>query len=139
MNQQVTKIYDIYHHPEYGYRTVRRGFSWLAFLVPSVWAVRRDLGMLTLVMIVITTAVFDLVDLAALVASNPISQLVILACLLVLAGIKPGFFGYRWHARALEADGFRHVRAVGARSARQALKAATSEHFEPDPIFTAAV
>ena len=57
-------VFDIYRHPRYGLQAVRRGFSWSAFLLPSVWAVRRGLGITTLILIIATTLVFDVTELA---------------------------------------------------------------------------
>ena len=58
------RVFDIYQHPKYGIQAVRRGFSWLAFLAPSVWAVRRGLGLVTVLLVVTTTLMFDIAQLA---------------------------------------------------------------------------
>jgi hypothetical protein len=124
MYQQNLRMFDVYQHPQHGYQAVRHGFSWLAFLLPSVWAVGKGLGMLTLVFIVATTAAFDFAQLAGYVASHPLSQVVIMLALLMLVGIKPGFDGYRWQARALRDEGFEKVDSLVAANARSAIRAA---------------
>lgn len=132
------RVFDIYHHPRHGLQAVRRGFSWPAFLVPSVWAVRRGLGITTLMLVVATTLMFDIAQLAGTWATSPASQVSILLALVALVGIKPGFFGYRWHRRALEDDEFDFMCTVAANSSRQAIKAAANDEFFNGPIRVAA-
>ncbi len=126
------RVFDIYQHPKYGKQAVRRGFSWLAFLAPSVWAVRRGLGYTTVFLVVTTTLMFDIAQLAGTWASSPISQVLLLASLVVLFGIKPGFSGYRWHARILKEEDFTFKCTVAAQSRRQAIKAANDERFNEE-------
>ncbi len=126
------RVFDIYQHPKYGKQAVRRGFSWLAFLAPSVWAVRRGLGCTTVFLVVTTTLMFDIAQLAGTWASSPISQLLLLAGLVVLFGIKPGFSGYRWHARILKQDDFTFTCTVAAQSRSQAIKAANNKRFSEE-------
>ena len=126
------RIFDIYQHPKYGRQAVRRGFSWLAFLAPSVWAVRRGLGYTTVLMVIATTLMFDIAQLAGSWVTNPVSQVLLLVGLVVLFGIKPGFYGYRWHARILEEEKFSFKCTVAAESRRKALKAANDDHFSQD-------
>ena len=123
------RIFDIYQHPKYGKQAVRRGFSWLAFLAPSVWAVRRGLGLTTVLLVVATTLMFDIAQLASTWVSNPISQILLLVGLVILFGIKPGFSGYRWHARILKEEDFAFKCTIAAESRRKALKAANDEQF----------
>ncbi len=123
------RVFDIYQHPKYGKQAVQRGFSWLAFLAPSVWAVRRGLGLTTILMVVTTTLMFDIAQMAGTWISNPFSQILLLASLVVLFGIKPGFFGYRWHARILKEEDFAFKCTVAAESRSQAIKAANDDHF----------
>ena len=123
------RVFDIYQHPKYGFEAVRRGFSWSAFLAPSVWAVRRGLGLTTVLLVVTTTLMFDIAQLAGGWFSSPMGQIMMLAGLVVLFGIKPGFFGYIWHARALKDDQFAFKCTIAAESRRKALKAANDDHF----------
>jgi len=132
------RVFDIYQHPKYGKQAVRRGFSWLAFLAPSVWAVRRGLGYTTVFLVVTTTLMFDIAQLAGTWASSPISQVLLLAGLVVLFGIKPGFSGYRWHARVLKEEDFTFTCTVAAQSRRQAIKAANDECFNAEILVAAA-
>ena len=137
MHHRSVHIYDIYEHPELGLRTVRRGFSWAAFLLPAVWAVRRELGWTTLALFVLTTAAFDLARMSA-ESAHPVVQIGLLAGLLALVGLKPGLEGFRWQARALEQKGYTHAGTVAASTARTALDATVHNWFEAFPIAVAA-
>ena len=132
------RVFDIYQHPKYGFEAVRRGFSWSAFLAPSVWAVRRGLGCTTVLLVVTTTLMFDIAQLAGDWVSNPYAQILLLGVLVVLFGVKPGFAGYRWHARALEEDEFSWKCTVAAQSRRQAIRAAANDDYYNGPIHVAA-
>ena len=123
------RVFDIYQHPKYGKQAVRRGFSWLAFLAPSVWAVRRGLGLVTVMLVVTTTLMFDIAQLAGSWVSSPVAQLLLLVVLVIAFGLKPGFSGYRWHARVLEEEKFAFKCTVAAESRRQALKAANDDKY----------
>lgn len=123
------RVFDIYQHPKYGKQAVRRGFSWLAFLAPSVWAVRRGLGLTTVMLVVTTTLMFDIAQLAGTWVSAPMGQLLLLVVLVIVFGFKPGFFGYKWHARVLKDEDFSLKCTVAAESRRQALKAANDDSF----------
>ena len=126
------RIFDIYQHPKYGKQAVRRGFSWLAFLAPSVWAVRRGLGLVTVMLVVTTTLMFDIAQLAGSWVSGPVAQLLLLVILVIAFGLKPGFSGYRWHARVLEEEKFCFKCTVAAESRRQALKAANDDSYNSE-------
>lgn len=128
------RVFDIYHHPKYGLQAVRRGFSWLAFLAPSVWAVRRGLGITTMMLVVATTLMFDIAQLAGNWVNHPAIQIGILLALVALVGIKPGFMGYRWHARALKEEKFDFMCTVAASSRKQAIKAAANDDYFNGPI-----
>lgn len=126
------RIFDIYQHPKYGKQAVRRGFSWLAFLAPSVWAVRRGLGLVTVMLVVTTTLMFDIAQMAGSWVSGPVAQLVLLIVLVIAFGLKPGFNGYRWHARVLEEEKFSFKCTVAAESRSKAIKAANDDNFRQD-------
>jgi hypothetical protein len=123
------RVFDIYKHPRHGYEAVKRGFSWTAFLVPSVWAVRRGLGYTTVVLVVTTTLMFDIAQIASVWIQQPSVQLALLVCLVVIFGLRPGFRGYRWHAKALQEDDFHFTCTVIADSRRQAIRAANDDHY----------
>lgn len=123
------RVFDIYQHPKYGKRAVRRGFSWLTFLAPSVWAVRRGLGLTTVLLVITTTLMFDIAQLAGSWVSAPMGQLMLLVVLVIVFGIKPGFFGYQWHARVLKEEKYKLKCTVAAESRRQALKAANDDNY----------
>lgn len=126
------RVFDIYQHPKYGKQAVRRGFSWLAFLAPSVWAVRRGLGLLTVILVVTTTLMFDIAQLMSGWISSPVAQIFLMIGLVIAFGFRPGFYGYRWHARVLEEEDFSFECTVAAESRRKALKAANDTQFNKD-------
>ena len=132
------RIFDIYQHPKYGVQAVRRGFSWLAFLAPSVWAVRRGLGYTTILLVITTTLMFDIAQMAGTWVSEPMARILLLVGLVILFGIKPGFSGYRWHARALKEEQFAFKCTVAADNRRKAIKAANDDHYEQDVKIAAA-
>ncbi len=123
------RVFDIYQHPRYGTQAVRRGFSWYAFLMPSVWAVRRGLGWTTTLLVAASTLLFDLAEISSLLVNNSIWQLPILGLLFVLFGLVPGFIGYRWHARRLEDEKFTLKCTVLAECRRQAIRSANDDTY----------
>ena len=125
-------IFDIYHHPRYGDEAVRRGFSWLAFLAPSIWAVRRGMGWITLMLVAASTLMFDVAELAGLLANWPWLQIPVLLLMVVVVGILPGFAGYRWHAARLREEQFEHKCTIVAGGRRQALRAANDDRYAAD-------
>jgi len=132
------RVFDIYQHPKYGFTAVRRGFSWLAFLAPSVWAVRRGLGYTTLLLVVTTTLMFDIAQVAGSWVAHPAAQILLLIALVIAFGIKPGFSGYRWHAHMLAEEHFTWKCTVAAESHRQAIKAANDDNFTDKILIAAA-
>ena len=131
------RVFDIYEHPKYGFQAVRRGFSWMAFLAPSVWAVRRGLGHTTVLLVITSTLMFDIAQLAGGWISDPTSQILLLAALVILFGIKPGVSGYRWHARSLAAEKFRWKCTVAAAGRRKAIMAAKNGFFDTEILIAA--
>ena len=122
-------VFDVYHHPRYGDEAVRRGFSWLAFLLPSVWAVRRGLGWTTLFLVAASTLMFDVAELASLLANWPWLQIPVLLLMVIVVGVLPGFAGYRWHAAHLREEHFEHKCTIVADGRRQAIKAANDDTY----------
>ncbi|NNE04206.1 MAG: hypothetical protein HKN15_00585 [Xanthomonadales bacterium] len=124
------RVFDVYKHPRHGFDAVMRGFSWTAFLVPSVWAVRRGLGYTTVLLVVTTTLMFDIAQIASVWIQQPAIQLALLGLLVVLFGWKPGFRGYRWHAEALQQEKYHFTCTVVAENRRDAIKAANDDRFQ---------
>ena len=123
------RVFDVYQHPRYGTEAVRRGFSWFAFLVPSVWAVRRGLGWTTTLLVVASGLMFDLAELSTLWVKSFAWQFPILGLLVIVFGLIPGFIGYRWHAKRLKDEEFTLKCTVLAQGRRQAIRSAGTEHF----------
>ena len=124
------RVFDVYKHPRYGAEAVMRGFSWTAFLIPSVWAVRRGLGYTTVLLVVTTTLMFDIAQIASHWIQQPAIQFGLLAMLVVVFGWRPGFRGYKWHAAALEEDKYHFTCTVVAESRRQAIRAANDDRYQ---------
>ena len=132
------RVFDIYQHPRYGLEAVRRGFSWSAFLIPSVWAVRRGLGWVTVLLVVASTLMFDIAELGSLWVQTPIIQLPLLALLIMLFGLLPGFIGYRWHARRLTDEQFILKCTVVADCRSQAIRSANDDRYVGQILVAAA-
>ena len=94
--------------------------------------VRRGLGWITVVLVVTTTLMFDIAQIASLWIQQPLIQIILLALLIVLFGWRPGFSGYRWHARALQDENFHFSCTVIADNRRQAIKAANDDHYNTE-------
>jgi hypothetical protein len=124
------RVFDVYKHPRYGFEAVKRGFSWSAFLVPSVWAVRRGLGYTTVLLVVTTTLMFDIAQIASVWIKEPSVQLLLLGVLVALFGWRPGVSGYRWHAKALQDENFHFTCTIVAENRRQAIKAANDDRYQ---------
>jgi hypothetical protein len=124
------RVFDVYKHPRHGFEAVRRGFSWSAFLVPSVWAVRRGLGYTTVLLVVTTTLMFDIAQIASVWIKEPSVQLLLLGVLVALFGWRPGVSGYRWHAKALQDEDFHFTCTIVAENRRQAIKAANDDRYQ---------
>lgn len=136
MNQntrQTMQVFDIYEHPRWGLKAVKRGFSWSAFLAPSVWAAARGLGTLTLLLVVCSTLMFDLLKLAAGFVPDPVVMLTLFVVAYLAFGIKPGLRGNAWHAAKLIQDGFNRKFSVAAASRSQALSAVRAGRVRKAP------
>ena len=94
-----------------------------------MWAVRRGLGYTTVVLVITTTLMFDIAEIASHWIQQPVIQLWLLGLLVVLFGLKPGFRGYSWHAQALRKENFHFTCTVIAENKRDAINAANDEHF----------
>jgi hypothetical protein len=138
MNDRSVHIFDLYEHPEYGLRAVRRGFSWEAFLLPAVWAVRHGTGWTALVLMVLTTAVFDVARFTASLGFGPIEQFLFMLAGVALLGVRPGVDGYLWIGEGLLKEGYSPAGVVAAGSRRQALEATANNAFTGEPIAVAA-
>lgn len=126
------KRYDIYEHPKFGLETVQHGFSWVAFLAPSVWASTKGLGFITLMLVTLTTVAFNIATLTLRWYSGfGISPLLLLPGLLAILGMVVISKGHIWHANSLRKDGFEKQSSVVALNAKQAKKAFHHNSFDP--------
>ncbi len=138
MNDRSVHIFDLYEHPDFGLRAVRRGFSWEAFFLPAFWAVRHGMGWTAITLMVLTTTVFDLAGFTAGLGFGPIEQVLFTAAGVALLGIKPGVDGYLWIGEGLAREGYRPMGPVVAASRRQAVEAMAGQAFTDQPIAVAA-
>lgn len=138
MSDRSNHIYDLYEHPEAGWRAVRRGFSWEAFLMPHLWAARHYMGWAAITFMVLLTAIFDGVRFTASLGFGPIEQVIFLVAGLGLLGIRPAVDGYLWIGAKLREEGYDPRGSVAASSGRRAIEATVNQAFSPQPIAVAA-
>ncbi len=123
------KVFDVYQHPQYGFEAVPRGFSWSAFLVPSVWATWRCPDFTGLMVIAWSTLMFDVARLLLGWFQNPPLLVGLLVLLVAVFGLLPGICGYRWQTDRLRRDRYDWKYTVAAKSRRRAIAAARRGRF----------
>jgi hypothetical protein len=128
------RIFDIYQHPRWGTSAIQRGFSWPAFVAPSVWAAAKGLGTLTLLLVVCSTLMFDLLKIATEFNPGPQVMLAMFIAAYLVFGLRPGICGNQWHARKLQKDGYSLKITVAADDRRQALNALMADGSRPGPV-----
>ena len=126
-------VYDIYEHPRHGMIAVKNGFSWSAFLAPSVWAAAKGLGAVTLILIIGSTLMFDFLKIAADFIQQPAVMLLLVAVSYLAFGLRPGIEGNFWHASKLRTEGFQWRFTVAAHGRAHALKAVRSGQLINSP------
>ena len=127
------RVFDIYEHPRDGLRAIKRGFSWPAFLAPSVWSAAKGLGSTTLLLVICSTLMFDFLKLATGLVPDPGSMLALFVLSYVLFGLRPGTRGNSWHAANLQKEGFERKYVVAANSSGHALRAMRSKSWQQSP------
>ena len=90
IREKEMKVFDIYEHPRHGVTAIKNGFSWSAFLAPSVWAAAKGLGAVTLMLIVGSTLMFDALKIASDFVPQPAVMLVVFVLSYVAFGLRPG-------------------------------------------------
>ncbi len=123
------RIFDVYQHPEFGYEAIPRGFSWSAFLIPSLWATWRGMGSTALVLVAWSTLMFDVARFSTRWYDDPLLLIGVLALLVALFGLVPGVRGHRWHAARLRAEDYVWKYTIAAASRRRAIGAARRGRF----------
>ena len=113
------RTYDIFHHPDDGYETVKRGFSWPAFFFGWLWAVMKDLNFASFGLIA-GSAAFFFINYRFQHSVNSAGTL-LLSLLPLLFLVWTGCYGNRWRRSNLLKRGFLLVDTVAARSSKQAL------------------
>ena len=113
------RTYDVYQHPTLGFRTVKQGFSWPAFLFTGFWALVKGLWLIVFIYVVafMLLAFLDYLfwEMAIGGASwvKHVGQLV----LYLLAGVK----GNDWRRANLTRRGFTLVCSLTAKNSRDAI------------------
>ena len=132
------RLFDIYEHPSYGLRAIKRGFSWPAFLAPSVWSAAKGLGHMTLMLVICSTLMFDFLKLATGFIPDPGSMLLLFVSSYILFGLKPGARGNAWQAASLKREGYQRKYVIAARSPGHAMRALRSGDLRKSPDFVIA-
>lgn len=127
------RVFDIYEHPQAGLCAVKRGFSWPAFLAPSVWSAAKGLGSTTLLLVICSTLMFDFLKLATGFVPDPGAMLMLFVLSYVLFGLRPGTHGNSWHAASLQRDGFERKYVIAANSRGHALRALRAGSWQKSP------
>lgn len=123
------QLYDIYTHPKLGSAAVKRGFSWMAFFAPSVWAATKGLGMITLILVAATTLAFNLAAASIQWFAFLGSPTLPLILLLTSLGFVAGMHASKWHKSILAKKGYRRQSCVVALNARHAQRAFASDNY----------
>ena len=126
-------VFDIYEHPKHGIEAIRTGFSWSAFLAPPVWAAAKGLGALTLMLVVGSTLMFDILKIASGVVPQPAVMLLLFAVSYLMFGLRPGIEGNFWHASRLRKEGFQWRFTVAADNRSHALESVRSGQLINSP------
>ena len=126
-------VYDIYEHPKHGITAIKNGFSWSAFLAPSVWAAAKGLGSVTIVLLIASTLMFDALKFASGVVPQPAIMLLLFTASYLIFGLRPGIEGNFWHSSKLRTEGFRWRFTVAANNRSHALKAVRSGQLINSP------
>lgn len=132
------QVFDVYEHPRLGLRAVRQGFSWPAFIAPTVWAAALGLGRVTFLLVLASTLMFDLLDLTSMFVTHPLAMGALFVLAYVGFGVKPGFRAHRWVAEHLRDEGWQRRCRVVAASRRAALQAVREGRATADPGLLAA-
>lgn len=127
---KVMKLFDIYAHPQFGLTTVKRGFSWSAFIAPSIWASFKGLGFITLFLVFATTLSFNIASFTLHWYSGAgISPILLFPALLSILGLVAGVKGHIWHADSLRKDGFEKKCSIVALNSKHAKRAFKKDEF----------
>ena len=126
-------VYDIYEHPRHGITAIKNGFSWSAFLAPSVWAAAKGLGAVTLMLVIGSTLMFDVLKIASDFVPQPAVMLWLFAVSYLVFGLRPGIEGNFWHASKLRTEGFQWRYTVAANGRSHALESVRSGQLTHSP------
>lgn len=105
------KAYDVYEHPHFGRKVVKRGFIWPAFFFPLIWAWVKGMVM---VGFAIFGAMFLVGGLTGILISGLDEQNAegVLFLLAIVFSIFIGFNASKWRCNHLRKKGYKLVETV---------------------------
>ncbi len=109
--------YDVYAHQDLGYQAVKRGFSWPAFVFGMLWAFYKRLWLVGAVYLLIALLLSMSIQDAGESGLDVLYNLISFGISLFV-----GAAGNGWWRDSLGEQGYRHIRAVEARSPRAAIE-----------------
>ncbi|MFA9459789.1 hypothetical protein [Thiohalorhabdus methylotrophus] len=124
------KIFDVYHHPEHGLRSVKQGFCWPAFLGNGLWALRRGMAGLGAGLLVAVLTLAGTVAAAVLLEAYGAAAGAGLAAMAMLS-----FAGRRanhWWRLTLRREGFYRLCTVDGHTSTAAAAQVAPPEPEPD-------
>jgi len=109
------RTFDVYKHPTQGYKAVKRGFSWPAFLFGMIWAIFNKLFGHVLVLFTISLVFYNLLPTEGSVA------IALKGTFQFGLSLLFGFVGNDWKVSNLKKRGYEHIQALKAETSDAAL------------------
>ena len=113
-------VYQIFKHPEKGYKAVKRGFSWPGFFFTSIWTISRQMWLATMILVLISS-VWTVIA-WQLAVEDVFFPLVVGLLIQLIVGFK----GNSWRCGVLEGRGYAPMGAINARDPEDAVAKVTA-------------
>jgi hypothetical protein len=132
------KVYKIYANSQGDYAAAKRGWSWSAFWLTCLWAVRKKIWSMSTVSLSIFFALgvsaFMMLAIPPEIAVRlSVDLLFIYASYLLLGfGVFMGFNGYQWQEKSLSTRGYDYQEMVIATGTREAITFYVKQNDEND-------
>jgi hypothetical protein len=113
-------LFDILYDPVRGYRAIKRGFSWPAFLFNFLWALSKKMWSLALIFFIMLTLFLSLrmlFELEGMQTGRVFVELLLLG-FFVYIGSKANY----WYRNELERTGYKYITRCKAKSSRDAVR-----------------
>ncbi len=117
-----SKHFTVYHHPVYGYKAVKTGFSWPAFLFAPVWVLVKRLWLVACGLFFAAFILTTMADAGLYFLSR---------VLVVPIGLLVGIYGNEMAESKLLARGFKKVDHVYASTPDAALAKVARQNLNP--------